>query len=144
MNINYFIKFLKIIKNLSFFIGTPAKFEIFLKQISNTTALTHLNLINISSFVLYEFQIILIDQLPKFLHLKQLIVEHYEFHLTDKLLRVLAKLENLTSIKISTRKNDDLLFKINSFNNLNKVNINLLKRQWEVGSFGYTYNVLQV
>jgi len=87
---------------------------------STNSALTHFNLVNLSSFVLFEFQTKLVDQLVNFAYLKQLVIEHHEFHLTDKLLAVLTSLTNLTSIKITTRK-----LETDSLSDLNKVIVNI-------------------
>jgi len=88
--------------------------------VSANSALTHFNLVYLSSFVLFEFQTKLVDQLVNFTHLKQLVIEHHEFHLTGKLLAVLKSLTNLTSIKITTRK-----LETGSLSDLNKVIVNI-------------------
>jgi len=77
-----------------------------LKQITANAFITHFNLINLSNFTLFEFQNKLLDQLSNFSHLQEFTIEHNEFHLTDKFVKVLTSLNNLTSIKIATKKLD--------------------------------------
>ncbi len=102
--------------------GPAFKFELILKEIAAATELSHLNLIEFSSFVLYEYQIKFINQLSNFHNLKHLRIEQHDFHISEKLIETISSLKELTFIKISTRKVDKSVFKRNSFINLNKVN----------------------
>ena len=84
-------------------------------------SLTSLSLVDLASFVLYDYQVRLTNQLAGFTHLTSIRLEHRDFHFTDRLLNILIDLEHLRLIQISTKKVDKILCKLNAFDKFNKV-----------------------
>lgn len=104
--------------------GPASKFENILIDLAASTQLSHLSLVDFSSFVLYEYQIKFINQLSSFQNLSHLRIEQHDFHISEKLIGIISTLKELSFIKISTKKVDKAVFKKNAFDNFNKVTIN--------------------